>query len=157
MLKTATINLQPRYLSEQMLAASRQVWLASLGAVVVTREWAQKEAGETMKTLVREGTVVESRAIRFVGDQIEAQVTRANTLWKTTRRTVESTVKHAAETTVTLAQQVLPHSPLLPAIKIPGFGKPVKKVAKRAKKAPVARKPRVAKRAKRAAKTVTKA
>jgi hypothetical protein len=156
MLKTATINLQPRYISEQMLAASRQVWLAGLGAAVVSREWAQKEAAGVMKTLVREGTVVESRAIRFVGDQIEAQITRANSVWMTTRRTVESTVKQAAETTVALAQQVLPHSPLLPAIKIPGFSKPAKKAAKRAKKAVVASKPRAAKKAKRAAKAVTK-
>jgi len=68
MLKTTAISLQPRQISESMLAVSRQVWLASLGAAVVTREWAQKEASKTLDTLVREGTVVESRAIRFVGD-----------------------------------------------------------------------------------------
>jgi hypothetical protein len=158
MLKTATYNLQPRQISEQMMAASRQVWLASLGAAVVTREWAQKEAGQTLKTLVREGTAVESKAIRYVGDQIEAQMTRANSMWKQTRRTVESTVKQAAEQTVALAQQVLPHSPLLPAIRIPGFtkrampAKPAKRAVKRAKKAAVAAKPRVAKKAKRATK-----
>lgn len=155
MLKTATINLQPRYLSEQMLAASRQMWLAGLGAAVVSRDWAQKEASGVMKMLVREGTVVESRAIRFVGDQIEAQVTRANSVWTQTRRTVESTVKQAAETTVALAQQVLPKSLPLPAIAIPGFAKPAKP-AKRGKKAAVARKSPVAKKAKRAAKAVTK-
>ena len=153
MLKTA---LQPRQFGETMYAASRQVWLASLGAAVVTRDWAQKEGSQTLKTLVREGTVIESKAIRFVGSQIEASMTRANSMWMTTRRTVESTVKQAAETTVALAQQVLPHSPLLPAIKIPGFSKPAKKAAKRAKKAVVASKPRAAKKAKRAAKAVTK-
>ena len=101
-----------------MIAAYRQVWLAGLGAAAVTREWVQKEAGQTMKSLVHEGTLVESRAIRFVGDQIEASMSRANDVWSQTRRTVESTVKQAAETTVALAQQVLPKT--LPRI-VPPF------------------------------------
>jgi polyhydroxyalkanoate synthesis regulator phasin len=144
MLKTTTISLQPRQISESMLAVSRQVWLASLGAAVVTREWAQKEASKTLDTLVREGTVVESRAIRFVGDQIEASMNRANGVWKQTRQTVESTIKQAAETTVALAQQVLPKS--LPMIAAPGFAKAIKPVARRAKKAAPARKVKVAKK-----------
>ena len=45
------------------IAASRQVWLASLGAAVVTRDWAQREAGSVFRTLVKEGTAVESKAI----------------------------------------------------------------------------------------------
>ena len=36
-----THQLEPPVIGEAMLAASRQVWLASLGAAVVTREWAQ--------------------------------------------------------------------------------------------------------------------
>ncbi len=104
----ATLNLQPNRLSEAAMAASRQVWLASLGAAVVTRDWVQTEAGDVFKTLVKEGTVVESRAIRFVGDRIENSVSIANTVWKETRRTVESTVKQAADTAVSIAQQVLP-------------------------------------------------
>ena len=36
---------------DTVLAASRQVWLASLGAAVVTREWAQSEAGNVFRTL----------------------------------------------------------------------------------------------------------
>ena len=152
MLKTTAISLQPRQISESMLAVSRQVWLASLGAAVVTREWAQKEASKTLDTLVREGTVVESRAIRFVGDQLEASMSRANAVWKQTRQTVESTIKQAAETTVTLAQQVLPKS--LPMIAAPGFAKAIKPVAKRAKKAAPARKVKVAKKARRGVKAV---
>ena len=35
MLKTTTIHFQPRAIRESMLAASRQVWLASLGAAAV--------------------------------------------------------------------------------------------------------------------------
>src|SRR5437016_6274527 len=102
MLKTTTISFQPREISEPLLASSRQVWLATLGAAAVTREWVQNEAGHTMKSLVREGTAVESRAIRFVGDHIEASMSQANSAWTKTRRIVESTLKQAANTTVAL-------------------------------------------------------
>ena len=47
---------------ETLIAASRQVWLASLGAAVVTGEWAQKEAAPLFRTLVKEGTAIESRS-----------------------------------------------------------------------------------------------
>ena len=83
-----SIHFQPNQLSDAALAASRQMWLASLGAAVVTRDWVQNEAGTVLKTLVKEGTAVESRAIRFVGDRLEGSVERANTLWRRTRHTV---------------------------------------------------------------------
>ena len=35
-----------------VLAAPRQIWLATLGAVAMTREWAEKEAGTLFRTLV---------------------------------------------------------------------------------------------------------
>ena len=85
-----------------------KVWLASLGAAVVTRDWVQTEAGGAFKTLVKEGSVVESQAVRFVGDRIETSISMANSVWKETRRTVESTVKQAADAAVSFAQQVLP-------------------------------------------------
>jgi hypothetical protein len=152
MLKS-NLTLQPNRLGEAAINASRQMWLASLGAAVVTRDWVQTEAGGVFKTLVKEGTVVESRAIRFVGDRIENSVTFANSVWKQTRKTVESTVKQAADTAVSIAQQVLPKS--LPAFELPGMPKagPAKRAAK------VARKParaNAAKRAKRGRKTATK-
>jgi hypothetical protein len=159
MLKQATINLQPNHVTEAAYAASRQVWLAGLGAAVVTRDWVQHEAGNVFKSLVKEGTAVESRAIRFVGDRIETSMTRANTVWKQTRRTVESTVKQAAETAVTLAQQVLPKS--LPKIALPGITRKAKlpvvkaKRAKKAVRAGKAKVTKVAKKAKRAVKTAT--
>ena len=119
MLKQTTISLNPRQFGEEALAASRQVWLASLGAAAVTRDWVQTEASRTFKSLVKEGTVVESRAVTFVGDQIEVSMTRANRLWKQTRTTVESTVKQAADAAVTLANNALPKS--LPKIELPGI------------------------------------
>jgi len=148
MLKSA-YNLQPNRISDAAMVASRQVWLASLGAAVVTRDWVQTEAGDVFKTLVKEGTVVESRAIRFVGNRIESSFTRANTVWKHTRRTVESTVKQAAVTAVNIAQQVLPKS--LPKFELPLAAKAKKPAAKPAKRAA-----KVVRKAKRAVKTATK-
>jgi Holliday junction resolvase RusA-like endonuclease len=102
---------------DYVLTASRQVWLASLGAAVVTRDWAEKEAGSVFRNLVREGTAIESRAIRFVGDRIETSFTQANTMWKRTRRGVTSTVKAYADTAATLVRETLPVS--LPKLAMP--------------------------------------
>ena len=57
-----TIQIRSNPVGDAVLAASRQVWLASLGAAVVTRDWAQTEAGNVFRTLVKEGTAVESQA-----------------------------------------------------------------------------------------------
>jgi len=140
----------PYPFGEAALAASRKVWLAGLGATVVTRDWVQSEGGQVFRTLVREGTVVESRAIRFVGDQVEFSITRANAVWKRTRRTVETTVKQAATSMVDYAQQVLPKS--LPKIELPKMLAPAAKApVKRARKAVrTARPAKKAKRTKRA-------
>jgi hypothetical protein len=132
MLKT-TLILEPNRFGEAAINASRQVWLASLGAAVVTRDWVQTEAGSTFKALVREGSVVESQAVRFVGDRLETSISMANTVWKETRKTVESTVKQAADAAVNFAQQVLPRS--LPAFEIPMMPKRRKTVARNAKPA----------------------
>ena len=83
-----TINVRPGSMGDAVLAASRQVWLAGLGAAVVTREWAGKEAGSVFRNLVREGTAVESRAFRFVGDRLDTSFVQANALWKRARATV---------------------------------------------------------------------
>ena len=146
MLKT-TLNLQPNRLGEAAIVASRQMWLAGLGAAVVTRDWMQSEAGDMFKALVKEGSVVESRAIRFVGDRIETSVSVANTVWKETRKNVESTVKQVADTAVSFAQQVLPTS--LPKFELP----PVLKTGKLGAKT-AARTKRPIKAAKKSTRTV---
>jgi hypothetical protein len=151
MLKS-TLTLQPNRFGEAAINASRQVWLASLGAAVVTRDWVQTEAGSKFKTLVREGSVVESQAVRFVGDRLETSISLANTVWRQTRRTVESTVKQAADAAVTFAQQVLPRS--LPAFELPMMPKARKPVARKAK--PAKRAVKTAGKTKRARKSATK-
>ena len=158
-MKQATFNLQPTHLSEAALAASRQVWLASLGAAVVARDWVQNEASSVLKTLVKEGTAVESRAIRYVGDRIEGSVTRANTIWRRTRNTVETTVKSYADTAVMLVKETLPVS--LRTIDLPVRARRPRKAkpaaaAKRARKAVRARTAKPVARVKRAVKSAAK-
>jgi hypothetical protein len=109
-----TNNYRNAPTGEVLLAASRQVWLAGLGAAVVTREWAQNQAGPLFRTLVKQGTAVESRTFRKVGDRFENSITLANDLWRTARGTMAHSVKQAAETATTLVRETLPKR--LPAI-----------------------------------------
>ena len=150
------INSRAASVGDVFFTASRQVWLAGLGAAVVTRDWAEKEAGSVFRNLVREGTVVESRAFRFVGDRLDTSFTQANTLWKRARRTVTTTVKSYADTAATLVRETLPAS--LPSIVSKREVKPAPKraesrvtnrVAKRTRKTATSR--AVAKRAKKSA------
>jgi hypothetical protein len=140
---------------DYVLTASRQVWLAGLGAAVVTRDWAEKEAGTVFRNLVREGTAIESRAIRFVGDRIESSFVQANTVWKRTRRNVTTTVKAYADTAAVLVRETLPAS--LPKVAMPVR---VKVEAKPAGKRRVARAKKAAapavKRTRRTVKAATK-
>ena len=143
-----TIQIRSNPVGEAVMNASRQVWLASLGAAVVTRDWAQSEAGAVFRTLVKEGTAVESRTIRLVGDRIEGSVAMANSFWKQAR-TGQATVKQAADTAVTLVQNNLPKA--LPKVTLPAMLTPAttRKASKR-----TARKTRVAKTKTRATKSV---
>ena len=148
---------------DAVLAASRQVWLASLGAAVVTRDWAQSEAGHVFRTLVKEGTAVESKAMRMVGDGLEVSITRANAVWKQARTTVKSTVRQAATTAVTLVQNNLPKS--LPKVTLPAMlrtsspaksKRAVKKTAAKTKRGIKTRAAKTVKRAKRTVRSATK-
>jgi hypothetical protein len=119
-----------------MLNASRQVWLAGLGAAVVTRDWAQSEGGNVFRSLVREGTLVESRTIRLVGNRFESTIGAASTMWQRARRAVRKTADNA----VTLVQSNLPNVKL-PAMFVPP-AKPAaakKRAVRRAAAKPVKR------------------
>jgi len=146
-----TIQHKSNQFSGTVFAASRQVWLAGLGAAVVTRDWAEREAGNVLRTLVKEGTAVESRAFRLVGDQVESSMTRANVLWKKTRATVETTVRAYADTAVTIVRKTLPNA--LPRLELPAMlqAAPATKTT-RAKRAVKARTAKTVKRAKRVVK-----
>lgn len=142
-----TINSRAAIVGDRVLAASRQVWLAGLGAAVVTRDWAEKEGGMVFRNLVREGTAIESRAFRFVGDRLETSFLQANTLWKRTRRSVGSAVKTYADTAVTLVRDSMPAS--LPKPPLPAKAAAKRRIV-RARKASASRRP--AKRTRRTAK-----
>jgi hypothetical protein len=111
---------------EALFAASRQVWLAGLGAAVVTRDWAQNEAGALFRTLVKEGTAVESRTFRKVGDRLEGSITLANDFWRTARGAMTHKVKEAAEAATVLVRETLPARLPIPA----AFRAKPKRVAK---------------------------
>jgi hypothetical protein len=156
-----TLQIRSKPVGDAVYNASRQVWLASLGAAVVAREWAQGEAGNLFRNLVREGTAVESRTIRVVGDRLEGSFAKANTMWRRARHTVSVRVKKAADTTVTLVQNNLPKS--LPKVTLPAMltpaaraKAPAKKRAPAAKRGSKARTAKVAKRGTRARKAATK-
>ena len=147
-----TLNTRATYVGDTLMRASRQFWLAGLGAAVVTRDWAEKEGGVVFRNLVREGTAIESRAIRFVGDRLENKFSQANTMWKRTRRNVTTTVKAYADTATTLVRETLPTS--LPKLAMPVSvkveAKPAaKRKVARAKRAVTTRANAAAKRAKR--------
>jgi hypothetical protein len=114
-----SIQFRSTPVGDAVFNASRQVWLASLGAAVVTREWAQTEAGSVFRNLVKEGTAVESRTIRRVGDRLEGSFMKVNSLWRQARRTVSANVQKAADTAVTLVQSNLPRS--LPKVTLPAM------------------------------------
>jgi len=157
-----SIESRTNPVGDAVMNASRQMWLAGLGAAVVTRDWAQSEAGQVFRTLVKEGTAVESRTIRLVGNRLEGSFAVANTFWKQARTTVQATVKQAADTAVTLVQSNLPKS--LPKVTLPAMRKtaaPAKAVkrakrATKAKRATTKRAPKVVTRAKRTTKATRK-
>ena len=127
----------------------------------MSREWAQAEAGNVFRTLVKEGTAVESQTIRLVGDRLENSFATANSLWKQARSTVQSTVRQAADTAVTIVQNNLPKS--LPKVTLPAMLTPAKprrrrrRSARRRRSGSRRRAPlRSCKRAKRAGRAATK-
>ncbi len=99
-------------LAESALFASRQAWLAGLGAASISREWARHEAGNTFRALVRQGSAVEKNAIRVIGDRVESSITTATSLWRVARTTALATANRLAETAVAA----------LPSVRIPAFG-----------------------------------
>jgi hypothetical protein len=90
MFKQASFNrsmVGANALAESALFASRQAWLAGLGAASISREWARHEAGNTFRALVRKGSAVEKNAIQVIGGRVESSVATAASLWRVARAT----------------------------------------------------------------------
>jgi hypothetical protein len=87
-------------LADAAFAASRQVWLAGLGAAAVTRQWARNDASNTLRALIKEGSALETQAIRILGSGVETSLATASSAWNRTRDQVRATVTALAETAV---------------------------------------------------------
>ena len=138
MLKQAAANINASRVADAALAASRQVWLAGLGAAIVTREWARNDAAHMFRALVKEGSTVESRTLRVIGRRIESSMALATTAWNRARDTARTTVGGLVETATAA----------LPAFKAPAARRVRKTPAKKSRSAKgrISRKGRRAKR-----------
>ncbi|TMH63859.1 MAG: hypothetical protein E6H55_05005 [Betaproteobacteria bacterium] len=139
MMKQTAGNISVNRIADAALAASRQVWLAGLGAAVVTREWVRKDAGHMFRALIKEGSTVESQAIRVLGRSIESSIALATTTWHRARDTARTTVGGLVESAAAA----------LPAVKAPAAKRSSNKTARKSSSAEarVSRKGRRAKRA----------
>jgi hypothetical protein len=97
MQKQATFGIPSNPITEAAINASRQMWLAGLGAAAVTRDWARTEASKTFRTLVKEGSALESKAIRDMSKRVENSVATATSLWNQTRATTVSAANTIAK------------------------------------------------------------
>jgi hypothetical protein len=114
MSKQASFNrsvISANALAESALFASRQAWLAGLGAASISREWARHEAGNTFRALVRKGSAVEKNAIQSIGGRVESSVATAASLWRVARVTALAAANRVAETAASA----------LPNVRIPAF------------------------------------
>jgi poly(hydroxyalkanoate) granule associated protein phasin len=138
MLKAATVNFDATRMADAAWAASRQVWLAGLGAATVTRQWAANDAGPMFKSLVKEGAVVEGRARRVLGKQVGNSVALATSVWNTARHTAITAVNGLVDAAATK----------LPSLRAARQAAPAKSKRRSTAKA---RKPRATKRTSRKA------
>jgi hypothetical protein len=140
---------RPAAVGNTVRQASRQVWLAGLGAAVVTRDWADRQGGRVLGTLVREGSAVEARALRLVGRSVEQSVTRANRVIGHARTTLRGMMDQYAAPALSRVRRTLVNIEL-PRIKVPAVAKTAAKAralrAKPAKRASGAKRARVVKR-----------
>ena len=113
MLKQAAGNGGANRVADAALAAPRQVWLAGLGAAVVTRDWARNDASHVFRNLVKEGSHVEARTIRIIGRQLDSSIVLATTAWNRARDVAQATLSGLVESAVAV----------LPSFKAPGARK----------------------------------
>ena len=92
MLKNVAGNGGANRVADVAFAASRQVWLAGLGAATMTRQWARNDAGEAFRTLVKEGSSVEARALRRIGRQVDSSIGLATTALSRARSAAQATL-----------------------------------------------------------------
>ena len=130
MQKQTISDMNASRLADAAFAASRQVWLAGLGAAAVTRHWARNEAGNTFRALIKEGSAVETQAIRVLGSGVETSLATANSIWTRTRDQLRATVTTLADT----AAAAMPRLKAVKPTRKASVAKPRKAGAKTASK-----------------------
>ena len=98
MLKQAAEKIDAGRFADTAFAASRQVWLAGLGAAGVAREWAREDAGNVFRALVREGSTVERRMASVIGKQIDMSISVATSALTKARETALTAVNGVVDT-----------------------------------------------------------
>src|SRR5262249_15496481 len=98
MLKQAAEKIDAGRFADTAFAASRQVWLAGLGAAGVAREWAREDAGNVFRALVREGSTVERRMASVIGKQIDMSISVATNALTKARETALTAVNGVVDT-----------------------------------------------------------
>src|SRR4051794_22698673 len=116
MLKQAMNDRNAQQLAEAALMASRQVWLAGLGAATLARRWASKDAVPFFHSLVKQGAVAESTVLHALNAEIGTSAVRAARIWNSTREAVSATVNTLAAT----AASVLPQANRAAKSRAPG-------------------------------------
>ena len=96
--KQTVQTLNPARVADAAIAASRQVWLAGLGAAMVTRDWARTDAGHVFRALVKEGSTVETRVIRAFGHRMDSSIAVATTALNKARNTALAGVQGLGDT-----------------------------------------------------------
>jgi hypothetical protein len=109
MLKQTAERFNAGRFTDTAIAASRQVWLAGLGAAMVTRDWARNDAGHVFRSLVKEGASVESHAKRVIGKQLDASIAAATDVMTKARTTALSTVNGLVDTAVAALPKLKPY------------------------------------------------
>ena len=140
MLKQTAERLNAGRFADAAIAASRQVWLAGLGAAMVTRDWARNDAGHVFHALVKEGASVESQAKRVIGKQLDLSIAAATNLMTKARANALTTVNGLVDAAVSA----------LPKLKPYVVAKPVAPAKSKSVKRRIARKARRGKRASKA-------
>jgi hypothetical protein len=125
-------NFNTSRAADTALAASRQVWLAGLGAAMVTRDWARNDAGHVFRALVREGSSVEARAIRVMRKRIDWSVAVASDALTKAKATAVTTVNGVVKNAVAAFPKLK-----TPAASIQRSGKtnPAKRSARKSRRA----------------------
>jgi len=111
MLKQAAEKIDAARFADTAFAASRQVWLAGLGAAGVARDWARDDAGHVFRALVKEGSTVEKRMTSVIGKQIDMSISVATNALTRARESAMTAVNGLVQTAVATLPKVKASAP----------------------------------------------